>query len=396
MFIFLVTFVDFLYGNWKLFFVFYLLSLAVLIIKLYMSRKYRPTAPNLGPRPTYSVIIPVFNEPLQSFVQCLASVRKAAPNAQIIVVENGLGATLPKYKQIAKDHKAEHLVQGAASKRLALALGAHHATGDVLVLLDSDTIVEPDAIKKLMRHFADPEVGGVVPRQRIAPGTNPLIDRIADWYEDLRFGNTTPGLSYMGQVPCLIGRLYAVRKGILMASLDEFVDQRVLGIRMETGDDRVITNYALKMGYKTVYDRTALVWTFAPSSVYGFMKQRLRWSRSSFRETVLALPWLWRYPYAMFVMWSDIILRWMFLAVIVLWALGFGTHILEFTLLEYVAYGALGFIASAWVKQWPHLVRHPEDFWIAPFFLLWNTVILTPVEWYGNLTCLKQGWLTRK
>lgn len=399
MFIFLVTLIDALQGHLKLFFVFYLLTLIVLAVKLIMSARYRtpvhPAAIDIDRRyaDRASVIIPVYNEPLHAFTQCISSVRKAAPHAQIIVVENG---TVDVYRDIAKHYRAEYVNPAFHGKREAIALGAQLAEGDILVLLDSDTIVEPFAVKRLLRHFSDPNVGGVVPRQKIARVGNSLIDHICDWYEDLRFGNTTPGLSHTGAVPCLIGRLYAVRKSIVLRHLNEFVDQRVFGLRMETGDDRMITNYALQDGYKTLYDSTALVWTFAPTSLKGFVKQRLRWSRSSFRETVLALPWLWKHPYAFFVMWSDIILRWLFFAVLVVWLAGWGTHVLDFTWLEYAAWGSLGFILSAWIKQAPHLRRHPQDFWIAPFFLLWNTVILTPVEWYGNVTCLKQGWLTRK
>ncbi len=391
MFIFMVTIVDFLQGNIKLFFVFYLLSIVILEIKLIASNLYKkPIDTDVTP-PSFSVVIPVFGEPLNKFRYCIESVINAAPKAQMVVVENG---SVSQYESIAHEFGAEYINIETASKREAIAQGVLKVDTDVVVLLDSDTIVTRDAIDKLLRAFADPMVGGAVPRQSIYWDSNNLVHRLCDWYEDIRFGNTTPGLSYFGQVPCLIGRLYAVRRSIIAKHLNEFTNQNVLGIHMETGDDRVITNYILQDGYKTVYDSSALVWTFAPDTVLKFAKQRLRWSRSSFRETILALPWLWKHPYAFFVMWSDIIMRWLFAAVIVMWILG-GHHFLYFSLLQYLVFGLLGFFASGWIKQIPHLRRCPEDFWYVPMFMLWNTFILTPVEWLGNITCLKQGWMTR-
>jgi hyaluronan synthase len=169
---------------------------------------------------------------------------------------------------------------------------------------------------------------------------------------------------------------------------------------METGDDRVLTSACLLMGYKTQYDQDSIVGTFAPDTISGFAKQRLRWSRSSFRETILSIGWLWKHPYAFFVMWADMLVRWLFLAVIVAFTYRAVTgnhliHALELSVWQYIAIGVIGFIFSGYIKQIPHLLRKPWDFWLTIPFLLLNTFVLFPVEIYGNLTCLKQGWLTR-
>lgn len=199
----------------------------------------------------------------------------------------------------------------------------------------------------------------------------------------------------------MIGRLYAVRTSSLRRYMPEFINQKVLGLRMETGDDRVITSMLLKDGYETRYIDDVLVWTDAPDTIGKFAKQRLRWSRSSFRETLLSINWLWRFPYAFFIMWADIVLRWMFFAVVVLFAYrmisgNLPAHFVDLSWAWYLTIGVVGFFVSGLLKQLPHLRRYPEDLKYTPLFLLLNLFVLFPVEIYGNLTFLKQGWLTRR
>lgn len=403
MFYFIVQYIDLLvWGVVGLFLVFYALSWFTLLVKLIATSFYRNE--NYGfYYGEVSVIIPVYNEPIDRFKECLASIDFSTygfDRKEIIVVENG--AYTPEYKEICDIIGAQYFHIQEKGKRFAIAKGVSLASYKYTVLLDSDTIARQDTIPKLLQNFEDDwKVGGVVPKQRI--NENDFWSRICNWYEDIRFGNTTPGLSFFKAVPCLIGRLYAVRTHLLKEYMPEFVNQKILGFEMETGDDRVITNYVLQRGFKTIYDDKALVSTFAPADLKSFIKQRTRWSRSSFSETVLATTWLWKHPYALFVMWSDIIMRWFFFAVVAVFAFkaitwSFDPHVLNMPWWVFMIGGFVGFFISGYLKQIPHLIRHPKDIWLTPAFLLITTFILTPVEWYGNITCLdrgRNGWLTR-
>lgn len=97
----------------------------------------------------------------------------------------------------------------------------------------------------------------------------------------------------------------------------------------------------------------------------------------------------------------DTAFRWTFFVIVALfvWKLLTGTadpHFMEISLWQYVVFGTIGFIINGYLRQWPHLKRYPEDVLLTPLFLFANFLILTPVEWYGNLTFLKQGWMTRR
>lgn len=362
-----------------------------------------------------SVIIPVYREDDAIFKKCIRSIINALMTLgmpyEILIVEND-GSCEPRYGALINELKKEtyekyaeiidpqYIFLAKASKRNAIALGVKQSHYPITVLLDSDTIAGKWSLLELLEHFSDERIGGVVPNQIIPNRQNSIWNRLCNWYEDIRFTNTTPGLSYHGYIPCLIGRLYAVRTEILKRHMDEFVNQIFFGRRMETGDDRVITSYCIQDGFKTVFERNATVYTYCPQSISAFAKQRLRWSRSSFRETI-ASPWLWKKaPYAAFVMWSDIVMRWFFFVVIVNFIVraSFGItdyHVFNINIWGYIIGGSIGFFISGMLKQLPHLIRYPEDIKIAPLFLLLTTFVLTPVEWWGNLTCLKQEWATR-
>jgi hyaluronan synthase len=208
------------------------------------------------------------------------------------------------------------------------------------------------------------------------------------------------GLSARDSVHCLPGRLIAIRLERVQHYAHDFLHQKMLGTHLITGDDRVLTAYLLRDGYRTLYDNRATVLTDAPTTLRQFARQRLRWARSSFRETLLAVPWMRTRPYMAFIVVSDVITRWISFAAVALmlyaWATGRLAERAELwpaTGLWLVIGGS--FLIGSYLRQIPHLIRHPRDFWFAPIFALISMVVLRPIEWYGNLTFLKQDWLTR-
>lgn len=400
MFIFLVQLADlFAYQTVQLFLVFFLVAWTLFLFRLRQSAKYTGIVKNPKPA-SISVIIPVVDEPLDIWAKVLESMSEAIKDldAEVFVVPNGKYSKLNA--DMARNFGFNVIELEEASKRKAIVIAGLHATKDIVILLDSDTIVTKNAIKTLARGFVDNSIGGIVPRQE-SFYKNTIMEKLCNWYEDIRFFNTTRGLSYHGQIPCLIGRLFAIRRELLQKYLPAFDNQYLFGIKVETGDDRVLTNMLLQDGFKTLYEDTALVYTIVPQTIKKFAKQRTRWARSSFRETLLSLPWLPAYPVAITILVGDVIVRWLFFAVVVnlVWKILSGNlspHYLNFTLGEFVIWGVIGFFVSGYIKQLPHLYRKPQDIFLTPLFLLLNTFVLTPVEWYGNLTFWKQNWLTRK
>jgi hyaluronan synthase len=377
------------------FMVFFAYVWVVWTLKALAARRYRPFTGDPGPL-TVTVLVPVFREPEAVFRRALASVRAEGPRELIAVVDGGDGTVAA----IAADYCDRVLRVPKAGKRAAIAAGlaASDATTDVVVVLDSDTVWAPGALAELLRPFADPRVGGVTPRQAIfGVGRNP-VRGMADWIEDLRYLLTVPAQSVFGQVGCLAGRTIAYRRTAFAPAVAALVRQTVLGVPQHVGDDRVLTSELLRAGWRTVYQSTARVETDAPSDWRTFWRQQLRWGRSSQRETLLGLRWLWRRPVAFATFATDIVTPFALYAVLALGvahALAPGARGAGAALPVELALGYAGMLASIGVRQIPHLRRCPRDTLRLPLFVLQLTFVMVPIRLLAFATMLHQSWSTR-
>ena len=208
-----------------------------------------------------------------------------------------------------------------AGKRAAIAAGlaAADPSTDVVVVLDSDTVWAPGALGEMLRPFADPRVGGVTPRQAIFDVGDDPVRRLADWIEDLRYLLTVPAQSVFGQVGCLAGRTIAYRRTAFEPAVDALVRQTVFGAARSTSATTACsrTSCCAPAGGPST-SRPRWCETDAPPDWRTFWRQQLRWGRSSQRETLLSLRWLWRRPVAFATFATDIVTPFALYAVVAL------------------------------------------------------------------------------
>jgi cellulose synthase/poly-beta-1,6-N-acetylglucosamine synthase-like glycosyltransferase len=106
--------------------------------------------------PDVSIIVPAYNEQegIAACVRSLAAVDY--PNVEIVVVDDGstddtaaivAGLALPNVRLLRQPN---------AGKPAALNKGILLARHDILILVDGDTIFEPDAVRGLIEPFAEP------------------------------------------------------------------------------------------------------------------------------------------------------------------------------------------------------------------------------------------------
>ena len=379
----------------SLFMLFFAYVWALWAAKALTARRYRPHSASPGPLTT-TVIVPVYNEPEALFRRVLASVVANAPSELIAVVDGG-DATLAA---VAAEYCDRVVRIPKSGKRAAIATGlrASDPATDVVIVLDSDTTWAPGALQEMLRPFADPRVGGVTPRQTIFDAhTNP-VRRLANWMEDIRYHLTVPAQSVFGQVGCLAGRTIAYRRVAFEPAVEALVRQTVLGIPQHVGDDRVLTNELLRAGWRTVYQSTALVETDAPSRWRAFWGQQLRWARSSQRETLLSLRWLWRRPVAFASFATDIVTPFALYAVVGL-AIAHGLRAhggpTGLPLALELPLGYAGMVASIGIRQAAHVRRFPKDLVRLPLFVLQITFVMVPIRIAAFATMFHQGWVTR-
>lgn len=386
-------------GGVRSFLAFFVFVWAFWALKVFLASRYRPfTDPEHKTRSLRTTVVsPVFNEPEEIFRAVLESVRANGPSELIVVVDGGD----PHLARVARGYADVVLCMPKRGKRSAIQAGfeASDPSTDVVLVLDSDTRWPAGTLRKLLIPFADPRVGAVTPRQGIFDRDRNPVRRLADWIEDLRYHGTVPAQSVFGQVGCLAGRTIAYRRQAFEPAVHRMASQRVLGVEMHVGDDRVLTNEILRAGWRTVYQSTAFVQTDAPNTWRGFWKQQLRWGRSSQRETLLCLPWLWRRPYTLACFLSDIVIPfWLYaiLASAVIRALQGAPSPINAPLPAQVALAYAGMISSIGIRQIPHFRRYSRDLRALPIFVLQLTFLMAPTRLAAFATMLHQSWDTRR
>lgn len=360
------------------------------LYRFILSRRARPIESEF--RTTTSVVVPSFHEDPAILMRCLRSWRSQNPTEIIIVFDV---ADLDAYEQVVAlgDPRVRPILFHHAGKRSALGVGIREATAELLVLTDSDTSWEDGLLENVQKPFIDPTVGGTSTQQNVYQRDSSLWRKIADWLVNLRYYDYVPAMGHAGAVPCLSGRTAVYRRSAVMPVLDNLENEFFLGKRCISGDDGRLTWLVLASGYRTVHQSSARALSMFPAGLGAFIKQRVRWSRNSYRAylTAIAKGWLWRVPFITKVTVLQILLTPV--------TMGLTIFYLIFSRLDLTIWGIVA--AAAWlllgrmIRGFSHLRRHPKDILILPILALTVIFIALPIKVFAFLTMNKQGWLTR-
>lgn len=363
------------------------------ILKMALSARYRAWTQPF--EVNTSVVIPVVDEPVDLFRDVLARITEQRP-FEVLVVLNG--ARNEVLERVCEEFEGVRWTwTPVAGKRNAVRIGVELAHGDVVALVDSDTLWTTGTLSELVKPFAAADVGGVTTRQRILEPNRSFITRWADWLENSRALYAMPAQSALGQVGCLPGRTIAFRREVLVASMTEFMHGRFLGVYLEISDDRTLTNLTLQQGYRTVYQHTSLVYTDAPTQLRKLAKQQLRWARGSQYNTLRMLPWMLGHaPVLAFFFLMDVVLPFLLVGAVVGWAYrsatgtGYNAYapiLDQYGSVEGIVLVALLAIAASWLsmalRQLRHLREKPSDVLLLPLFIMFSTLFLMPIRIVG-------------
>ena len=178
-------------------------------------------------------------------------------------------------------------------KRDAMARGAREAKHELLVFVDSDSFLDPFAVRNIVQPFRDKEMGGVSGRTDVANTyTNSLTKMQAVRYS-VAFRIMKAAEGYFDAATCLSGPLSCYRKDLVLKYLDDWLNQTFLGQKATFGDDRSMTNFILRHN-RTTYQDTAVCMTIVPRSYNVFLRQQMRWKRSWLRESLIASRFMWK------------------------------------------------------------------------------------------------------
>ncbi|MFN2471672.1 MAG: glycosyltransferase family 2 protein [Gaiellaceae bacterium] len=151
-------------------------------------------------------------------------------------------------------------------KLAAMNRAVPQTTGEIVAFTDANATWEPDALRKLVRNFADPDVGYVCGRLRLfaADGTNRegLYWRYEMWLRDSE--------SALGSITGGNGSIYAVRRS-------DYVTHRF-------GHDLGLPDAMVKRGRRAVYEPEAVAWEQPPPHL-----------EDEYGRKVRMFPWAWQH-----------------------------------------------------------------------------------------------------
>ncbi|WP_405931336.1 bifunctional polysaccharide deacetylase/glycosyltransferase family 2 protein [Streptomyces sp. NBC_00827] len=219
-----------------------------------------------------TVIVPAYNEK-ECIANTLESLAKSTHPIEIIVVDDGSTDGTSEISRSAADSlgmtNVRVIRQENAGKPAALNNGVRNASYDIVVMMDGDTVFEPDAVHQLVQPFADPEIGAVAGNAKVG-NRNTIIGAWQHIEYVMGFNLDRRMYDLLRCMPTIPGAIGAFRRDAVL---------EVGGMSEDTlAEDTDITIAMHRGGWRVVYQEHAIAWTEAPGSLKQLWSQRYRWS----------------------------------------------------------------------------------------------------------------------
>ncbi len=261
-------------GSYWIFFIAIILAMSRLTIVLLLAaiQRFNRRRHRAGYAPPVSVVVPAFREEavIVATVKSLL-VQDYAGAIEVLVVDDGSPDDTFGVAQraFADEPRVRVLTKANGGKATALNFGIQHATGDIIVALDADTLFDPDAVKYLIQPLADPHVGAVAGNAKVGNRIN-LVTR---WQALEYITSQNLDRRAFALLDCIMvvpGAIGAWRKSLVL---------EVGGFSNDTlAEDQDLTLSIGRGGYRVAYADRAIAWTEAPDTISGLAKQRFRWA----------------------------------------------------------------------------------------------------------------------
>lgn len=356
-----------------------------------------------------TVIVPAYNEGRHVAETLFSLLESDFPKEkmQIIAINDGSEDDTMEWIRYAEERSGGvitslDLVKNGGKKH-ALYRGFHMAEYDIVVTVDSDSIVTKESLRNMVSAFNRPEIGGVAGNIRIKNLSDGMIPHMMDVGFMYGFEIIRSAQSLIGYVMCTPGALSAYRKSIVMPFIDEWLRQRFLGAPANIGEDRAIATMILQHGFKVTFQSNAVAATCIPWQYGRFCKMMLRWLRSDVRENFLMAAYFFKdfrfslkYAAFGFHLLSLVAATVMPLAALPILVIMAHTFSLS-GFFHAVYYGmVLGFV-SAMIPAviYARRVSVLDAVW-APVFSIYNMLFMWWIPVYAFFTVRNSRWLTRE
>ncbi|HSX08175.1 MAG TPA: glycosyltransferase family 2 protein [Candidatus Saccharimonadales bacterium] len=237
-------------------------------------------------RPKVSVIIPAWNEEVGVLKTLKSVLANPYANLEVIVVNDG---STDRSREIVDAFIAEHRQQARRTgdrrvlrqlyvknggKGRALNTGIQKSTGEIILTIDADSALAPDAIARLVEHFRDSTVSAAVGQVRIANVHGRLVGRIQQL--EYLFG------FYFKRAHCVMGAEYIYGGACAAFRRSATFDYFGMFDEKNKTEDIEMSMRTKFHGLRSVYAEDVICYTEGAANYKGLITQRLRWKKGRF------------------------------------------------------------------------------------------------------------------
>lgn len=248
-----------------------LLALWVLALRRQAKFKKGLTVQNKNYQPKVTVIVPAYNEQINAVRTIDNLLKSDYDNMDILFVDDGSKDdtyTIVK-TTFEGNERISVMTKPNGGKASALNFGIEKADCDILVCIDADTVLQPNAISQMIPYFLDDKVAAVAGNVRVGNTLNLLTNwQKIEYSTSQNFDRIA--FDAVNAILVVPGAIGAFRK----TCIDE-----INGFTTDTlAEDCDLTIRLLREGYKVRTCSKAISLTEAPETTRMFVKQRFRWT----------------------------------------------------------------------------------------------------------------------
>ena len=214
--------------------------------------------------PSVSLLIPAYNESrvVDRKIRNALELDYPAERLEVVVASDGSSDdTVAIAERLADGRRVRVLAYPCNRGKMAtLNASVPYLTGDIIVFSDAPALLYPDALRRLVQSFADPDVGAVSGRYTVVQAEEVNTGASEDLY--WKYETSLKELeSDLASTLGAHGHLYAIRRELYPYPAPNTIN-----------DDYVIFVSVLAKGYRAVYDTSAIVYEEA-REMAGFRRR---------------------------------------------------------------------------------------------------------------------------
>ncbi|MFH9003612.1 glycosyltransferase [Streptomyces afghaniensis] len=233
-----------------------------------------------------TVLVPAYNEEAGIGSTLRSLLDSTHRELQVVVIDDGSSDRTADIAENMGDPRVEVVRQPNSGKAAALNTGLAHARYDIVVMVDADTVFEPDAIERIVQPLAHPAVGAVSGNTKVG-NRRSLLARWQHLEYVFGFNLDRRMFEVLECMPTVPGAIGAFRRDAVIG---------VGGVSEDTlAEDTDLTMALWRAGWRVLYEESAVAWTEVPTSVRQLWRQRYRWCYGTLQA-------MWKHRGALFAM----------------------------------------------------------------------------------------------